>query len=286
MKKRIGILMMMLCLAVTTGCAANRNEREILATADAVQETAAAAETTAAAAAVETSAVTPETAAAAETMAAETGAEDIAATEGENPAAETTAAAEDGTGEIAAPEENAPAAEAAEDAAEDGIIAVITVKDYGTIRVALDADAAPISVENFVNLAKDGFYDGLTFHRIINGFMIQGGDPEGTGYGGSGHTITGEFANNGVNNPISHTRGTISMARSQDYNSASSQFFIMQADGTYLDGDYAGFGTVLEGMEIVDQICKNTTVEDSNGTVRPENQPVIESIRIEEPEEP
>ena len=158
--------------------------------------------------------------------------------------------------------------------------AEITVKDYGTIKVELDADTAPITVTNFVDLAKDGFYDGLTFHRIISGFMIQGGDPQGNGTGGSDEKIKGEFSANGVENDISHERGVISMARAQDYDSASSQFFIMHQDTESLDGDYAAFGHVTEGMEIVDQICEDTDVEDKNGTVAPENQPVIESVKV------
>lgn len=156
----------------------------------------------------------------------------------------------------------------------------IKVKDYGTIKVELDADVAPITVANFLNLAKEGFYDGLTFHRIIDGFMIQGGDPKGNGTGGSDKTIKGEFSGNGVENNISHVRGTISMARSQAKDSASSQFFIVHKDSTYLDGQYAGFGTVTEGMEIVDQICEDAVVEDNNGTVAKANQPVIESITV------
>lgn len=156
----------------------------------------------------------------------------------------------------------------------------IDVKDYGTISVELDGDTAPITVTNFINLAEAGFYDGLTFHRIIDGFMIQGGDPTGTGMGGSDTTIKGEFSENGVENSISHTRGVISMARSQDYDSASSQFFIVQQDSTYLDGQYAAFGTVTEGMDIVDTICEDTKVEDNNGTVASENQPVITSIKV------
>lgn len=156
----------------------------------------------------------------------------------------------------------------------------IKVKDYGTISVELDADVAPITVTNFVDLAKDGFYDGLTFHRIISGFMIQGGDPLGNGTGGSDKTIKGEFSENGVENSISHVRGTISMARSQDYDSASSQFFIMHKDNPGLDGQYAAFGTVTKGMEVVDKICEDTQVEDENGTVSAENQPVIKSIKV------
>lgn len=158
--------------------------------------------------------------------------------------------------------------------------AEIIIKDYGTVKVELDADTAPITVTNFVNLAKDGFYDGLTFHRIISGFMIQGGDPEGNGTGGSEKTIKGEFSENGVENKISHKRGVISMARSQDPDSASSQFFIMHQDGTYLDGQYAAFGEVTDGIEIVDKICEDTPVTDGNGTVEKKNQPVIESIKV------
>ena len=160
------------------------------------------------------------------------------------------------------------------------INAEINIKDYGVIKLELDADSAPITVTNFVNLVNDKFYDGLTFHRIIDGFMIQGGDPLGNGTGGSEKTIKGEFKNNGVENNISHTRGTISMARSQANDSASSQFFIVQSDSTFLDGSYAGFGHVTSGMEIVDKICKDTKTEDDNGTVKKENQPVIESIKI------
>lgn len=156
----------------------------------------------------------------------------------------------------------------------------INVKDYGTIEVELDADTAPITVTNFVDLANEGFYDGLTFHRIIDGFMIQGGDPLGNGTGGSDEEIKGEFSENGVENKISHTRGTISMARSAENDSASSQFFIMQSDGTYLDGSYAGFGHVTSGMDIVDKICKDVKVQDANGTVLSEDQPVIEKIEV------
>lgn len=156
----------------------------------------------------------------------------------------------------------------------------ITVKDYGTIKVELDADTAPITVTNFVKLASDGFYDGLTFHRIIPGFMVQGGDPLGNGTGGSDVQIKGEFISNGVENNMKHTRGVISMARSMDKDSASSQFFIMHQDASHLDGDYAAFGKVTEGMEFVDQICDDAEIVDRNGTVLKENQPVIESIKV------
>jgi len=157
----------------------------------------------------------------------------------------------------------------------------ITIKDYGTISVELNGDVAPITVENFIKLAGDGFYDGLTFHRIISGFMIQGGDPLGNGMGGSEETIVGEFSSNGVENNLSHTRGAISMARTTVKNSASSQFFIVHQDSTFLDGEYACFGYVTEGMEVVDAICEDTPViPDSDGMVAAENQPVIESIKV------
>jgi len=156
----------------------------------------------------------------------------------------------------------------------------IEIKDYGTMSVELDADTAPITVTNFIKLAEDGFYDGLTFHRIISGFMIQGGDPLGTGMGGADETIKGEFSANSIENDIEHVRGTISMARATDYDSASSQFFIMHQDTPALDGQYAAFGHVTEGIEIVDQICEDTPVEDDNGTVASENQPVITSIKV------
>lgn len=158
--------------------------------------------------------------------------------------------------------------------------AAITVQDYGEIDVELDADTAPITVTNFVKLVQDNFYDGLTFHRIIDGFMIQGGDPNGDGTGGAKDTIKGEFSSNGVKNDISHVRGTISMARSTDPDSASSQFFIVQSDSTHLDGDYAAFGHVTSGMDIVDQICKDAKPTDGNGTISKDQQPVIESIKM------
>ena len=136
---------------------------------------------------------------------------------------------------------------------------LMTIKDYGEIKLELDADTAPITVSNFVELVNSKFYDGLTFHRIIEGFMIQGGDPDGNGTGGSSKNIKGEFSSNGVENNISHLRGVISMARSSDPDSASSQFFIVHADSTYLDGDYASFGKVFAGFDVLDKIAKVET---------------------------
>ena len=136
---------------------------------------------------------------------------------------------------------------------------VIEMDNGGIIRIEVDEKAAPITAANFLKLVREGFYDGIGFHRIISGFMIQGGDPTGTGAGGSKDTIKGEFASNGFNNPIRHTRGVISMARTMDPNSASSQFFIMHADAPHLDGQYAAFGKVVEGMGVVDQIAASKT---------------------------
>ena len=158
--------------------------------------------------------------------------------------------------------------------------AEMVIKDYGTVKMELYADIAPITVANFAKLVNKGFYNGLTFHRIISGFMIQGGDPLGNGTGGSEEEIKGEFALNGVENSISHTRGTISMARASAYNSASSQFFIMHQDYTGLDGAYAAFGKVTEGMEFVDKICEDVVPVDNNGTVLKSKQPVIVSIKM------
>ena len=186
-------------------------------------------------------------------------------------------------------QENASQAAAAEEEKEDkgdtgmltGLHHVeITVKDYGVIKLELDADTAPITVSNFCFLANKGFYDGLTFHRIMDGFMIQGGDPEGNGSGGSGFNIKGEFTSNGVENNISHVKGVISMARAKNPDSASSQFFIMVGDGTYLDGDYAAFGHVTEGQEVADKIAADAKPVDNNGTIRSGEQPVIESIKV------
>jgi len=157
----------------------------------------------------------------------------------------------------------------------------ITVKDYGKIKLELDADVAPITVTNFIKLVNNKFYDGLTFHRIMSGFMIQGGDPEGTGFGGSEEKIIGEFKANGHENNISHKRGVISMARnSLSMDSASSQFFIVHQDSTFLDGSYAAFGHVVSGMSVVDEIAKVLPVDPESGFVAKENQPVIESIKV------
>lgn len=156
--------------------------------------------------------------------------------------------------------------------------AIIDVKDYGTIKVELNPKEAPITVENFVKLAKSGFYNGLTFHRVIKGFMIQGGCPKGNGTGGPGYEIKGEFAANGVPNNISHKRGVISMARAYDPNSAGSQFFIMHKDGNFLDGQYAAFGETIEGIEVVDKIAAVRTSPND----KPLTPVVINTITIED----
>ena len=162
----------------------------------------------------------------------------------------------------------------------DTVMVEITMRDGGVIKLELYPDVAPITVENFTKLASEGFYDGLIFHRVIKGFMIQGGDPEGTGMGGSDTNIKGEFAVNGVANNISHVRGVISMARTNEPDSAGSRFFIIHQAAPHLDGNYAAFGHVTNGIEIVDKICADTPVTDTNGTVEPENQPVITAIRV------
>ena len=160
--------------------------------------------------------------------------------------------------------------------------ATIEVEGYGAIKLELDADVAPVTVANFAKLVGEGFYDGLTFHRIIEGFMVQGGDPNGNGTGGSDEKIVGEFSDNGHPNSISHVRGTISMARSQAYNSASSQFFIMQADSPSLDGQYAAFGHVTEGMDVVDAMCEAARPTDNNGTIAAADQPRIASVKMDD----
>ena len=156
--------------------------------------------------------------------------------------------------------------------------AIIEVKEFGTIEVELNSSVAPITVENFVKLANKGFYNGLTFHRVIKGFMIQGGCPRGNGTGGPGYSIKGEFYANGINNPLRHTRGVISMARAMDPDSAGSQFFIMHQDAPHLDGQYAAFGKVIKGIEVVDAIAS----VDTNYYDMPLNKVVIKSIKIEE----
>ena len=155
---------------------------------------------------------------------------------------------------------------------------IIEMDNGGIIKLEIDEQAAPVTAKNFLKLVKEGFYDGLTFHRIIPGFMIQGGDPTGTGMGGSKEEIVGEFASNGFKNPIKHTRGVISMARTNDPNSASSQFFIMHADAPHLDGQYAAFGHVVEGMDTVDSIAKERT----HFRDKPLNPVVMKKVWIEE----
>ncbi len=160
-------------------------------------------------------------------------------------------------------------------------IVELSIKDYGVVTMELEPSVAPISVENFLKLVNEGFYDGLTFHRIIDGFMIQGGDPLGDGTGGSDETIKGEFTENGVDNTLPHTVGAVSMARSLDVDSASSQFFIVDTDAPSLDGKYACFGYVTEGMDIVHQICDDSVgTAGSNGEMPTESQPVIEYIKV------
>jgi peptidyl-prolyl cis-trans isomerase B (cyclophilin B) len=158
--------------------------------------------------------------------------------------------------------------------------AVLTLKQGGVIEIALDATAAPLTVANFVKLAKAGFYDGLIFHRVIPGFMIQGGCPEGSGTGGPGYQIKGEFTKNGVQNPLRHTRGTISMARSASPDSAGSQFFLMHKDSPHLDGQYAAFGKVISGLDILDRIAAVRT----GANDRPVEEQKIASIVIVEEE--
>lgn len=157
--------------------------------------------------------------------------------------------------------------------------ATIIIEDYGTVELELYGDEAPITVANFAKLASEGFYDGLTFHRIVEGFMAQGGDPDGDGSGGSSETIKGEFKSNGVWNDIKHVRGTISMARSKSYDSASSQFFIVHQDSREsLDGLYAAFGRVTSGIEVIDKLCEGRT---KDVTLPESDQPRILSIKVE-----
>ena len=156
-------------------------------------------------------------------------------------------------------------------------VATIEMENGGVIRLELYPEVAPNTAANFIQLANGGFYDGLILHRVIEGFMIQGGDPTGTGMGGPGYSIKGEFAANGVENALSHERGVISMARAQDFDSAGSQFFIMHADGPFLDGQYAAFGRVTEGMDVVDAIASTKT----DASDRPVEAQRIGSIRVE-----
>ena len=159
-------------------------------------------------------------------------------------------------------------------------VVTITMENGDVMKAELYPETAPNTVNNFISLIKKGFYDGLIFHRVISGFMIQGGDPAGNGTGGSDQEIKGEFSENSVKNDISHVRGVISMARSNLPDSASSQFFIVHEDSPFLDGSYAAFGHVTEGMEVVDKICENIPVQDDDGTVAAEDQPVISSIKV------
>ena len=156
-------------------------------------------------------------------------------------------------------------------------LVTIEMQDGGVMKIELYPEIAPKTVENFENLVRDGFYDGLIFHRVISGFMIQGGDPLGSGFGGPGHTIVGEFASNGFENPLKHERGVISMARSQDPNSAGSQFFIMHKDAPYLDGQYAAFGKLVEGFEVLDSIANVET----GFSDKPNHDVVMKKVTIE-----
>ena len=160
-------------------------------------------------------------------------------------------------------------------------IATITMKDGGVMKLELYPDVAPNTVKNFIALANSGFYDGLTFHRIYAGFMIQGGDPNGNGTGDPGYSIKGEFAANGVNNTLSHKRGVISMARAMDPDSAGCQFFIMHADGPFLDGQYAAFGMLVEGYPTLDAIAATPTTYQGGEKSLPLVDVVIESIRVD-----
>ena len=177
---------------------------------------------------------------------------------------------------------SAPAAEKTETKEETNVdkthpIATITMKDGGVIELELYPEIAPESVKNFISLSNSGFYDGLIFHRVIAGFMIQGGDPDGKGTGGPGYCIKGEFSANGVKNDLSHLRGVISMARTQPFDSAGSQFFICHADSQFLDGQYAAFGKVTSGLDVVDRIAKTTT--DSRD--KPYKDQIMETVRVE-----
>ena len=187
-----------------------------------------------------------------------------------------------GAGEKEASADGASMEEIAQQYADnENPVAIIEMDEGGCIVMELYKDIAPITVQNFISLANSGFYDGLTFHRIDPSFMIQGGDPDGNGYGGSEQAIIGEFAKNGYANDIAHTKGVISMARpGNDMNGARSQFFIMVEDAPHLDGQYAAFGHVTEGQEIVDQIAADAAPIDNNGSIKAEEQPVITAGRV------
>ena len=159
-------------------------------------------------------------------------------------------------------------------------VVAMYIENYGSVVMELYPDIAPNTVNNFISLVKSGFYDNNSFHRLVPGFVLQGGDPDGNGTGGPGYSIKGEFTSNGFTNNLSHEKWVISMARGKNMNSASSQFFIVQTDSTFLDGQYAAFGKVTEGMGIVDKICKDAKPTDNNGTIPKEEQPIIESIKI------
>ena len=192
----------------------------------------------------------------------------------------TTPAGQTPPAQTTTPQEQ-PRTETLEGQMEKTIKATITMEDGGVIEVELYPDLAPQSVRNFVYLARDGYYDGLKFHRIIKGFMIQGGCPTGTGTGNPGYSIKGEFESNGFSNNLRHTRGVLSMARSGDPDSAGSQFFIVHRDSSHLNGGYAAFGRVVSGLDVVDSLA-DTPVLDGNGTVSSENMPVIRSITIDD----
>lgn len=170
-----------------------------------------------------------------------------------------------------------PNTNTADTAAGENPVATLEIEDYGTIVLELYPDVAPITVANFIKLANSGFYDGLTFHRIIENFMIQGGDPKGDGTGGPGYAIKGEFSQNGVKNDISHVRGVISMARSSMPDSAGSQFFIVHQDSTYLDGQYAAFGRVTEGLDVLDKVATVATYASD----KPKKDVVIKSLTVD-----
>ena len=190
-----------------------------------------------------------------------------------------------GCGDDATPERAAPAdkepSPISPNLTDGAIQATIMIEDMGPIIVELYPDIAPQTVRNFVYLAKQNYYDGLTFHRIMEGFMIQGGCPDNRGTGGPGYSIKGEFSENGFQNDLQHIRGTLSQARPGNFDGAGSQFFITQANRHDLDGKYAAFGRVIDGMDIVDSIAVNTPVLDNNGGTNPEDRPVIKWISID-----